>query len=207
MQAAKEEEINLPSINYTVAAVQRKIFARSNIGLMMINKQGFRDSSNAYNRMVGMDYNLASKNNRWNGKAFYHRSFTQDKKDSAYAATVAFTYSIPKIEIDLTMQTVGANYDPQVGYAPRKRFNRISPELYYSWYPKSKLINNHGPGFDLDFIGNDLYGMTDWDANIWYKISFQNTANFFIRIRRDYVYLFAPFDPSASGGLQLPDSH
>ena len=212
MQAAKDESINLPSTNYTVAAVQRKLFARSNIGLMMINKQAFQDSSttdfklvpNVYNRMVGIDYNLASKNNRWNGKAFYHRSFTQDKKDSAYAATVAFVYNIPKLEIDLTIQTIGANYDPQVGYAPRKRFNRISPELYYSWYPKSKVINNHGPGFDVDVIGNDLYGTTDWDANIWYKVAFQNTANFFMRIRRDYVYLFTPFDPSASGGLQLP---
>ena len=212
MQAAKDESINLPSTNYIVAAVQRKLFARSNIGLMMINKQAFQDSSttdfklvpNVYNRMVGIDYNLASKNNRWNGKAFYHRSFTQDKKDSAYAATVAFVYNIPKLEIDLTIQTIGANYDPQVGYAPRKRFNRISPELYYSWYPKSKVINNHGPGFDVDVIGNDLYGTTDWDANIWYKVAFQNTANFFMRIRRDYVYLFTPFDPSASGGLQLP---
>jgi len=41
MQAAKDESINLPSINYTVAAVQRKVFTRSNIGLMLINKQAF----------------------------------------------------------------------------------------------------------------------------------------------------------------------
>jgi hypothetical protein len=205
MQAAKDEAINLPSTNYTVAAIQRKVFARSNIGLMLINKQADLDfSPTNYNRLVGIDYNLASKNNKWNGKAFYHRSFTQDKKDSAYAATVAFVYSVPKLEIDVTMQTVGANYDPQVGYVPRKRFNRIAPELYYSWYPKSKIINNHGPGFDVDFIGNDIYGLTDWDANIWYKISFQNTANFFTRIRRDYLYLFNSFDPSGSDTLKLP---
>ncbi|MFM9840917.1 MAG: DUF5916 domain-containing protein [Cyclobacteriaceae bacterium] len=205
MQAAKDESINLPSTNYTVAAIQRKVFARSNIGLMLINKQAdFNLSPTNYNRLIGIDYNLASKNNKWNGKAFYHRSFTQDKKDSAYAATVAFVYSVPKLEIDLTMQTVGANYDPQVGYVPRTRFNRIAPELYYSWYPKSKIINNHGPGFDVDVIGNDIYGVTDWDANIWYKMAFQNTSNFFMRVRRDYVYLFNAFDPSNSNGLKLP---
>jgi Domain of unknown function (DUF5916) len=205
MQAAKDESINLPSTNYTVAAIQRKVFARSNIGLMLINKQAdFNLSPTSYNRLIGVDYNLASKNNKWNGKAFYHRSFTEDKKDSTYAATVAFVYSVPKLEIDLTMQTVGANYDPQVGYVPRKRFNRIAPELYYSWYPKSKIINNHGPGFDVDVIGNDIYGVTDWDANIWYKMAFQNTSNFFMRLRRDYVYLFNAFDPSNSNGLKLP---
>ncbi len=211
MQAAEDKKVNLPSINYSVAAVQRRLFARSNVGLIMINKQAFHDvnSTNVdllpdqYNRMVGMDFNLASKDNRWNGKAFYHRSFDQNKKDSTYAATIAFVYQVPKLEIDLTAQEVGANYNPEVGYVRRTHFKRIAPELYYNIYPKSKIINNHGPGTDVDFIGNELYGLTDWDANLWYRIKFQNTASFFIRLRRDYVYLFSAFDPSGSSGLQL----
>src|SRR5690242_66874 len=55
------------------------------------------------------------------------------------------------------------------------RFNRIAPEFYYAWYPKSRIINNHGPGTDIDFVGNDLFGITDADYNFWYKINFQNT--------------------------------
>jgi hypothetical protein len=202
MQAAEDNSIKLPSINYTVAAIQRKIFARSNIGVIFINKQSFKDS--AYNRLVGIEYNLASRDNRWTGKAFYHRSFDQLKKDSAYAATLQFTYQVPNLEIDLLAQDIGANYNPEVGFTPRTRFKRVAPEAYYSFYPKSKLINNHGPGTDIDLIWNDLYGTTDWDANIWYKINFQNTANFFVRFRRDYTFLFKPFDPSGSGGLQAP---
>lgn len=204
MQAAKDESIRLPSENYTVAAVQRKIFTRSNIGLMLINKQAFHDSTskdfrvmpNRYNRLLGMDFNLGSKDNRWNGKAFYHRSLNEFKKDSAYASTIQLTYSKPKIEFDLLAQTVGANFDPQVGYLPRARFTRIAPEFYYAWYPKSRLINNHGPGTDIDFIGNDLFGITDADYNLWYRINFQNTATFYMRIRQDYGLVFFPFDPT-----------
>jgi len=211
MQAAEDNAIKLKSTNYTVAAIQRKIFARSNIGLMMINKQAFQDTTgtdftfrpNKYNRMIGIDYNLASKNNKWNGKAFYHQSFSETKKDSAYAATIAFLYSVPKLQVSLNAQTVGANYDPEFGYVPRKRFNRIASEIYYSWYPKSELINNHGPGFDSDFFENDLFGTTDWDINFWYRFSFQNTANFYVRLRREYIYLFNPFDPSGSEGLEI----
>ena len=202
MQAAEDNTINLPSINYTVAAIQRKVFSRSNIGLILINKQSFVDTS--YNRLIGIDYNLASRDNRWTGKAFYHRSFDQLKKDSTYAASAQLTYQVPNIELDFLAQDVGANYNPEVGYTPRKRFKRFAPEAYYSFYPKSKIINKHGPGTDLDFIWNDLYGMTDWDANLWYRITFQNTAQFYTRIRRDFTYLFTPFDPSGSGGLQAP---
>ena len=202
MQAAEDKSINLPSTNYTVAAVQRKVFSRSNIGLIAINKQAFNDT--AYNRLLGIEYNLASRDNKWTGKAFYHRSFDQQKKDSAYASSLQFTYQIPKLEVDFLAQEVGANYNPEVGYTPRKRFKRVAPEAYYFFYPKSKLINNHGPGTDIDVIWNDLYGVTDWDANLWYRVNFQNTAQFYVRLRRDYVYLFTPFDPSGTGGVQAP---
>ena len=204
MQAAKDESINLPSINYTVAAAQRKISTRSNIGLMLINKQAFQDSSkkdfklmpNRYNRLVGVDFNLGSKDNKWNGKAFYHHSFNEHKKDSAFASTVSISYAKPKILFDVLVQAVGANFDPQVGYLPRARFNRFAPDFFYSWYPKSRVINNHGPGVDMDFIGNDLYGITDADYNFWYNINFQNTAQFFMRIRQDYGLAYYAFDPT-----------
>jgi hypothetical protein len=194
MQAAEDNAINLPSINYTVAAVQRKVFTRSNIGMIVINKQGFNDTS--YNRLLGLEYNLASKDNRFTGKAFYHRSFNQQKTDSSYAASAQITYRVPNLEIDLLAQDIGAHYNPEVGYAPRKNFRRIAPEMYYSFYPKSKLINSHGPGTDIDVIWNQQNGVTDADFNLWYTVNFQNSAQFFIRIRNDYGLAFFPFDPT-----------
>ncbi|GHM98590.1 hypothetical protein WSM22_00800 [Cytophagales bacterium WSM2-2] len=211
MQAAEDDKINLPSINYTVAAVQRKLFTRSNIGLMLINKQSFHDSTskdfktlpNKFNRLLAVDFNLGTKNNRWNGKAFYHRSFEEKKKDSAFSSTLQLTYSKPKIQFDILAQAVGANFNPEVGYLPRARFNRFAPDFFYSWYPKSRVINNHGPGTDLDFIGNDLYGITDADYNLWYQVNFQNTATFFMRIRQDYGLVFFPFDPAFPADASL----
>ncbi len=194
MQAAEDKSIELPSTNFTVAAVQRKLFSRSNIGVIMINKQSFADT--IYNRLIGVDYNLASRDNKWTGKAFYHRSFDQNKMDRAYAATAQLTYAVPHLEIDFLAQDVGANYNTEVGYTPRKNFRRVAPEAYYNFYPKSKIINNHGPGSDIDVIWNQQNGVTDWDANIWYRITFQNSAQFFTRIRQDYGLAYFAFDPT-----------
>ncbi len=194
MQAAEDNSINLPSTNYAVAAVQRKVFTRSNIGMIVINKQAFNDT--AYNRLVGLEYNLASKDNRFTGKAFYHRSFDQHKLDSSYAASGQVTYRVPNLELDLLVQDIGAHYNPEVGYAPRTNFRRIAPEAYYWFYPKSKLINSHGPGTDIDVIWNQKNGVTDADFNLWYQVNFQNSAQFFIRIRNDYGLAFFPFDPT-----------
>ncbi|MBK5279128.1 MAG: carbohydrate binding family 9 domain-containing protein [Bacteroidia bacterium] len=201
MQAAEDEAINLPSTNYAVAALQRKIFSRSNVGLMMINKQSF--DTTAYNRLIGLDYNLASKDSKWTGKFFYHRSFDNGKKDSTYSTAASLDYILPNYTWSLLYQDIGANFNPEVGYVKRKRYKRFAPKAFYSFYSKSKVINNHGPGFDIDYQWNDLYNTTDWDANLWYRIKFQNTATFYTRLRRDYVYLFSPFDPSGSEGLDL----
>ncbi|MBK6522127.1 MAG: hypothetical protein IPG08_07205 [Sphingobacteriaceae bacterium] len=49
-------------------------FKRSNIAAIFVNRQQFDTSGysdNNYNRVIGLDYNLASANNKWNGKFFF----------------------------------------------------------------------------------------------------------------------------------------
>jgi hypothetical protein len=213
MQAAEDEEIGLPSTSFSVAAVQRKIFGRSNIGAIVVNKQTFQDSLDspfnlrpaAANTVAGLDYNLASNSGRWVGKFYYHHSFNnqQEKKDSAFSTGARVAYTSFKTEFALLGRIVGNNFSPEVGFLRRNRFSQLAPQFYYWFYPKSRIINKHGPGTDVDMTFSDLYGITDWDANLWYQAIFQNTSNCFVRIRMDYIYLFKDFDPSGSGGLEL----
>ncbi|MDH5382745.1 MAG: carbohydrate binding family 9 domain-containing protein, partial [Cyclobacteriaceae bacterium] len=97
MQTAKQEDIGLPAQNFTTISLQRKVFSRSNIGLIINNKQSvnytydplstFQEYSE-YNRNIGLEYNLASSNNLWTGKAFGLKSFTPgiNSKDYSYGA-------------------------------------------------------------------------------------------------------------------------
>ncbi len=220
MQAGQDKGNGLPSTNYTVATFQHKIFARSNIGVIFINKQAFQDSVGGdfliapqkYNRVVGLDYNLASKDNKWNGKFYYHRSFTNGQSDSTFAMGARLAYNTFKWDISATAMNIGANYNPEVGFVRRKNYIRLAPTIWYNFYPKSKLINSHGPGFDFDIIGNKVYfdlkkirlfGVTDYDFNFMYRVRFQNTAQFTMRLRQEYVYLFSSFDPTNTGSEKL----
>ncbi|MEQ8304805.1 MAG: DUF5916 domain-containing protein [Cyclobacteriaceae bacterium] len=212
MQAGKDEDLQLPSTNYTVATVQQKIFSRSNISAIFVNKQAFQDSIGGafnfspqnYNRLIGLDYNLASRDNLWNGKFFYHRSFDQDALDSTFAMGANLVYSTLKWEISSTMQNIGANYNPEVGFAPRVNYLRLAPTAWYNFYPTRGPIQSHGPGLDFDVIGNEFYGVTDYDINLMYRMRFTNTGSFNMRLRREYVYLFDDFDPTNTDGPELP---
>lgn len=212
MQTAEDTRINLPSTNYLVASLQRKVFTRSNIGLLLINKQAFQDSiagdfttsPEKYNRLIGVDYNLASKNNVWNGKLFYHRSFDQHQSDSTFATGGFINYSTIKWSINIFTQNVGAHYNPEVGFTRRKDIRQVAFTQWYNIYPRNSGIQSHGPGFDFDIVGNQKYGFLDWDVNLMYRVRYKNTANWNIRLRREYIYLFNAFDPSGTNGLKLP---
>ena len=213
IQASKEEEILLPSINYTVATVQRKIWERSNISAIFVNKQPFQDSirgefttsPSEWNRTFGLDFNFASANSKWSGKAYYHRTWDQDALDSTYSAGVNASLNTYRWNARTAIRTVGANFNPEVGFVRRKDFLQNTFTVNYKIYPSGGTIQQHGPGFDYDVIGNQRYGVTDWDANILYNITFRNTARFSTRLRRQYTYLFDPFDPSGSDGVELPE--
>lgn len=212
MQAGRDAAIGLPSTNYSVISFQQKVFARSNVGLIFVNKQAVADSLGGeftfspaqYNRVVGVDYNLLSKDNRWNGKVFYHQSFDEAKKDSTFSAGGFVRYATFKWETDWFFRNVGANYNPEVGYVRRTDVRQLASTSWLNFFPSSGSVQRHGPGFDFDMVGNQKHGFLDWDVNLMYRVQFRNTSFFNVRLRKEYTYLFQPFDPSGSGGLQLP---
>ena len=212
MQAGSDEEINLPSTNYTVAALQHKVFSRSNVGLIFVNKQALQDSIGGeftgsptnYNRMVGVDYNLASKDNAWAGKFYYHRSFEDNQPDSAYAAGAYINYNTLRWNVEVFTRSTGANYNPEVGFVRRRDIQQAATTVFYNLYPAAGKVQSHGPGVDADFVGNQVYGLLDWDANLLYQFKFNSTAYIGLRFRHQYTYLYDSFDPSGSGGQELP---
>ena len=212
VQASKERQIALPSINYTVGSLQYRIGARSNISVIMVSKQAFQDSlggelklsPNAYNRTFGADLNLASADNKWSGKGYYHQSFDQNKLGSAYSLGVAANYQTYRWEIRSDVRSIGANFNPEVGFVRRTDFSQVRGTAYHNFYPSKGRIQSHAPGFDMDVLKHHVYGVTDWDLNLLYRISYKNGSRFSLRVRRQYTYLFEPFDPSGSDGLELP---
>ena len=213
MQSARDLDINNPSVNYTVAAAQRKVFSRSNVGLIMVNKQPFTDNQISdstgttfdFNRVVGLDYNLASKDDTWTGKVFYHQSFERDNPEKSYATSARLNYNTLRWRGRFSAQSIGENYNPETGFARRRGYNRVAATIEHRWYPKSGFINNHGPGFDFDVLGNAELGVTDYDINLLYAINFRNTSRLSLRFRREYVYLFSSFDPTNTDGIELAE--
>ncbi|OJJ19867.1 hypothetical protein BKI52_15410 [marine bacterium AO1-C] len=211
MQAGEDASVNLPSTNYTVTALQQRIAQRSFVSLILVNKQAFQDSiagsfdvsPNQFNRMIGLDVNLATKNNVWNSKFFYHRSFDDLGLDSSFAAGGYIIYNTRRWVVDVTAQNIGNHYNPAVGFVRRRDIVQATPQIWYNRYPTGGLIQRHGPGISGDVVANPALALLDWNTSLNYRIAFRNTALLNFSARRSFIQLRFPFDPSGTGGLPL----
>jgi hypothetical protein len=197
MQTERDERLGLQSNNFTVGVIQQRLFTSSNISVIIVNKQ----NSDRYNRTLGLEYNLASANGRWSGKAFHQQLFTGSDLDGQYSQGFRMEYSSPIFGVETQLENVGANYRPEVGFVPRRNYVRNSSSSSYRYYPRgrlSKYINSFGltPDWDL-FYGKKEERILDGDAALFGSISFQNNARITCAFfRMDYTYLFGDFDPS-----------
>jgi len=148
MQTTDDESNEIAATNNAVLTVQQKLFSRSNISVMFINKQATKDydfleDSERYNRVVGLDYRLASADNTWTGKYFLHKSFSpdSDSKDFSYGASTE--YNSRNYNVRLSGVFVGENYNSALGFIRRKDIFKINPSFQRNFWPKQGKIQRH----------------------------------------------------------------
>jgi hypothetical protein len=203
MQTGQNPASNVQAQNYTVFALQRRVFARSNIGLLVVNRDqvlwGKKDASlmtNPFNRNIGIEYNLASANNLWTGKAVLMKSFSKNtsKEDWVHAANIQ--YSSKKWLFSWQQEYVGKNYNAEVGYVPRKDFIKLTPGITRTFFSRNKKITSHSLKLTSYNYYTDKLRLTDNTSFMAYTLTLRNQATFTQWVAYDYVQLLQPFDPT-----------
>ncbi|MEL7192235.1 MAG: DUF5916 domain-containing protein [Bacteroidota bacterium] len=210
MTTAPDPQNAVPGFNYTVAALQQRVFRRSNLAFIMVNKSGITDSTGELgvgainpNRTLGADFNLASANGRWAGKIFYHHNFSDTTSAQAFSQGTQISYIAQNLRVNWDQQWVGEDFDAVVGFVRRRNFFSIRPGIDWNFFPKSGSINRHGPRVNFRSVWTPEDGQTDYRLQFSYRLSFLNNSNLNFNVVRDYTYLFSDFDPSGTGGLPL----
>ncbi len=205
MQTGKKDSIQ--GTNFTTVAIQRKILSRSSLSAFLVNKVFtgplIDTGVNTFNRVAGIDFNLASRDNRWTGKMFYHQSFFENSGPSSYASAASLVYDTQQFMASLSQSLVGIDYLAETGYVPRKGYYQVSPVVQYKFYPKSDKIVNHGANFRMDwFFAPDMEN-TDRETGLIYFVEWLNKSKVSMEVKDLFIELRAPFDPTNTGGIKL----
>lgn len=211
MQTASND--SLPAQNFTTIALQRKIFARSNIGFLLVNKESFnypagvpptsQPNNSKDNTNVGVEFNLASSSNAWTGKELVLKSFTPGKTGHDFTDAGNLQFTNKYWAIGGEYEYVGANYNAEVGYVPRQGYIKLNPVIAYLFLPKAGPVLSHGPQLNLTDYYDQGFHPTDNRSFFSYLVTFRNRSTLTALVEHDYVKLLSPFDPTNFVGDSL----
>ena len=212
IQTAEDTENEIPSNNNTMFAIQQRVFSRSNVGIFFINKESFKDydfiaREDEYNRVLGVDYNLASLDNTWTGKFFTHKSFQPDDDKGNIAAGSTLRYNSRKFNLFLKGTFIDEDFRSDLGFVRRTDIVKSILSIERVFWPKKGPIQNHSVQFfpNLRWSPSRDFKLTDYDFQARYEVQFNNQSQARIELGNSFTFLFDTFDPTdTDGAIPLP---
>ncbi|MCH1517515.1 MAG: carbohydrate binding family 9 domain-containing protein [Flavobacteriaceae bacterium] len=202
MQTQEDRANGISANNNTVFSLQQKMFSRSYLGLIFVNRQQTGDElegneQDKFNRVLGLDYTLASKDNKWTGRSFIHQSFLPNKTTDAYSAGFRLNYNVRKHIIRYGINRIGDGYQSDLGFLRRtgiqKHFLRYGHRLWVD-SPTIRSIQLSQSLFYIDKPkSNNL--VTDRALSSRAEINFTDQSRFQLEYNRRYTFLTDEFNP------------
>jgi hypothetical protein len=130
IQTRQDEGLNLAAENFGVVTLQRKVFDRSNLSVIFVNKQAInlnndQNNTSAYNRNVGLEYNYFSADNLWNGKLLFLKSLSPLAKQQGEVFASHIGYQSTRWNWRLQQEYISGNYSAEVGFIPRNNYIKL----------------------------------------------------------------------------------
>ena len=212
MQTEEDNANNISANNNTVFALQQRVFSKSNINLFFINREKTGNSNlvndqEKFNRVLGVDYNLRSKNSKWTGSLFYHNSINENKKDDSYSTGINLLYNSKNHGVYSKVVSVGEGFESDLGFIRRKGiFKQFIRYERRFWIETEKITNiNISQNFRYITKPNQNSLITDRDFSASFEIDFQSLSNFSIDFSYPYTYLDSEFNVTRrDGAVPIP---
>ena len=201
IQTRQDEELNVAAENFGVVTLQRKVFDRSDISAIFVNKQAIglnenQNNASKYNRNIGLEYNYFSADNFWNGKLLFLKSLSSLASEQGEVFASHIGYQSTRWNWHIQQEYISGNYSAEVGFIPRNNYIKLQATGGYLYYTKKDIpLLSHGPRagrtyyFDTDFDKKDETQQFD------YLFNFKDRSRFTLGIRRQHIELLSDFDP------------
>ncbi|MEP3208800.1 MAG: DUF5916 domain-containing protein [Maribacter sp.] len=212
IQTDEDLENKIASNNNTMIALQQKVFLRSNIGMYFINKQSFKDydfieREDEYNRLFGLDYNLASEDNTWTGKFYLHKSFQPDDNVGNLSSGARLSYNSRNYNFFGKGVYIDEDFSSDLGFIRRTGIFKGLASFERVFWPEKGNIQTHAFQFFPVAIWSltDDFQNTDYDFSTSWEAKFRDTSEFGVGLNNSFTFLFEDFNPTGTdGGIPIP---
>ena len=207
-----DEKNEIPSNLNTVFTLRQKIFDRSNVSFFFIDRRtrdeyDFISEEERKNSVTGLEYNLASTDSKWTGRAYLHKSFTEGLNDDDMIVGMNLQRNTLRHKASLEFIHGGEDFRSDLGFFRRTGFLKLSPSYSYRIYPKNENVISYEFTQYNFLVFNSAKDYIVSDRGFWSSVrkSYLNGTSLRFSYSNRYEYLFNDFDPTRSeGSTPLP---
>lgn len=201
--------------NYSVGAFQQRVFDRSVIRGIGINRQAFDDGSflnDDYGRNLGLEFEYVTPDGKWATWYGYHAAFSPEKYNRNGFGSIGAAYNSKKFSFAQSLVSVGRNFLTDAGFAlrlenydaDRDTTIRIGYQHSYTNFNYSIFPKSDDSKFNFIRLGVENFMVWDdnWDYNyrsteFFVMTFFSNTS--WLRIGGSHISEFLPFATNLLG--------
>ena len=210
-----DPENEISSNNNSVIALQQKMFSRSFLGLIFINREKLEEDEiendqAKFNRVLGIDYNLQSKNSKWVGKIWYHKSYESKNVKNNFSNGLWLNYNSRKNNLFLSSRQISDEFSSDLGFIRRTGIKSHFIKYGHRLWIDSKRIRSIELSQQLYFVDTPNLSnlITDRNYETQGVISFTNQSKFELTYNRRYTFLLDDFDPvGGENSIPLPSNN
>lgn len=198
IQTGAEGVSNTQPTNFSVVRLKRDIFRRSAIGAIATNRSVLASGAPGSNQAYGVD-GAFSLSQDFTAAGFWAQTKTTGSSGDNDSYQGRLDYNADRYGARAEYLSVGAQFDPQVGFIRRVGFDRSFAELRFSPRPRNlrqvRKFTWTGSG---EYVGNAAGGV---DSRIWegqFQTEFNSSDQLSVTYAHNYEFLRAPFTPSGS---------
>jgi hypothetical protein len=154
LQTADHEISNTPSTNFTVLRVRRDLLRRSVVGAMLTNRSESVLVPGESNLAYGVDGTFSFFNDL-TMSGYFAQSNIEGRMSDNRSYTGRFDYAPDRYGFRADFLKVGANYNPEVGFANRTNFSRSFASARFSPRPiGSKRVRKYTWEGTFEYVEN-----------------------------------------------------
>ncbi|MEO1516006.1 MAG: DUF5916 domain-containing protein [Bacteroidota bacterium] len=196
--------------NYTAAAINQRIFKRSTIRAMFINRQAFEEGeflASDYGRNASFEFRYQSPDGQWEGWSAYNHSFKEGFVDNNGFWNAGGTYRGARLSATVDWVNMGVNYFADIGFINRIEnrddlrdttirvgYRLLYWPVSYEWFLKDHpSIRAHIFRVEnSSFLTRD-YDLTDQESEFTYRMVFHSSTSLRARVNWNRINLRFPF--------------
>lgn len=196
--------------NYMIAVFQQNVFKRSSVKGLFTNRnanKGVEFQKDDFNRTGGIEFNYASKNNKWTGNMKFHNSFNPEHFSDNKFYGGGFTFSSKYFKMQNWVHHVEENYIADLGFIPRlyhedpvtdttyrRGFTHILNKYELIHYPYNNIVSIYGNFFNLNTFLNDKGEIEEYHVALGLWSSLANSSDLMIIGSYNEFDLVVPYD-------------